>query len=89
MNGRTCQVDVGITPGERADRPESELVERRLVEQRDRAGERAEQRGQCGAGEREADGVGAAAAHRSQRVHQHRRDRRADEGEPHESRSPR
>ena len=84
MNGMTCQVTVGVTPGERADGPEAELVERRLVEQRDRAGERAEQRRQRGPGEREAHRVGAAAAHRTERVHEHRRDRGADEGEPHE-----
>ena len=75
---------VGVAPGERADGPEAVLVERRLVEQGDGAGERAEQRRQCGAGQCEAHGVGAAASHRSERVDEDRGDRRTDEREPHQ-----
>ena len=83
MNGATCAAIVRVAAGERADRPEAELVERGDVDEQDRRGDRAEERGDRGAGQGELHRRRALAAERAEPVDDDRGERGAGEGEPH------
>ena len=81
MNGENLPEDVHAAPGDRADRPEAVGVEGVEVAQHDGLGERAEQRGDRGAGEHERDRVGPTSG-RPDREDGSRGEPGADHGEP-------